>query len=243
MYKIIICDTDLNYIHRIKEFLFKSGLSQNETNIIEYYSGRSFVNSLEHADSINLVFLSTEMNDMDSYTIAKLFRKHFPESVLVFCSESKQPSDKSFLVTPFRYILKSYSDRYMTQQLKAIINEVKIKKPTKYIFASWYDNTIKLHPSEILYISKGRNCCNIFIVPQTKKYDFEDKVIIKSNLSSLYDKLKEYDFEYAHSSYIVNLNHVRICTHNKLTLSNGTELAISRPKFEIFSSAFRALDL
>ena len=54
--------------------------------------------------------------------------------------------------------------------------------------------------------------------------------------------LKGYGFEYAHNSYIVNLNHVvKLKTEGVIKLSNGEELNVSRSRMPEFRRALAAV--
>ena len=54
-------------------------------------------------------------------------------------------------------------------------------------------------------------------------------------MAELYEELRNFDFEYAHSSYIVNLNHViKFKAEGVIKLSNGEELNISRSRMPEF---------
>ena len=168
--------------------------------------------------------------DMDGNEIAASFRQSFPDSILVFCSGVCLPTVKSFETNPFRYLLKEYSDDKIMQELSVILDEVKKKKVEPCITGTWHYNTIKLRPSEILYISIGRNCSLIHTNPAFHKYEFENNIACKQKLHELYRLLKDYDFEFAHNSYLVNLQYIKRKTMTELELTDGTVLSISRSK-------------
>lgn len=238
MYFIAICDDENNFIKYMKKMLLKSGLKKEETTFYEYNSGEELINSLESCDKIDLLILDMQMKELDGYKTARLFRNQFPSSVIVFCSGVYLPTVESFETSPFRYLLKEYTDERMIRELKAVVQEVRNKLIEPVVMGTWNYNVVKLKLEEILYISIARNGSNIYVNPEIIKYEFENHLTSKKKLSELYDMLKNYGFEYAHNSYIVNLNHIKRKTIKELELSDETILSIARSKEKQLRVAF-----
>ena len=238
MYNVAICDEDIYHIQRIKNLLELAGLNSKNVRYFEYHSGNTFLDSLESIVSLDLLFLDIRISDITGNSVAKDFRTIFPHSILVFCSDMFYIDITSVNTAPFRYIIKTENDSSMLNKLTSIVSELNFIKHTPYIRGSWFNNYVKLHPNDILYISKGRNCSILHVVPNIRAHYCDEKTITKEKLSELYSSLKDYGFEYAHSSYIVNINHVIRVTPVMLELSDGTMLSVSRSKSSEFSKAF-----
>ncbi len=72
----------------------------------------------------------------------------------------------------------------------------------------------------------------------SKDYSFENRITTKKKLPELYEELKDFDFEYAHNSYIVNLHYViKMKSEGVLKLCNGCELNVSRSRLPDFRKA------
>lgn len=237
MYYISICDDDLHYIHYIKSMLFQAGLDQNDVCFYTYNSGEALLNSLNQIDAIDLLILDIQMPGINGNQVARKFRRTFPFSTLVFCSGVYLPTTESFEYTPFRYLLKEYTDARMIEELKCILEQVKSRKAEPYITGRWYHYIVKLRPAEITYISIGKNCLKLHVSPEAVKHDYDMNLSCKDKLSNLYRQLKDYDFEYAHNSYIVNLRYVKRMTRTELKLADGTILSVARSKEETFRLA------
>lgn len=238
MYSIVLCDDDDNFIKYMKRMLLKSGLEEDRVTFLEYNSGEEMVKSLESCEKIDLLILDMQMKKLGGNETAKLFRSQFPSSVIVFCSGVCLPTVESFETTPFRYLLKEYTDERMEHELRTIVQEVKNKLVEPTVLGTWKYNAVKLKLDEILYISIARHGSNIFVDPKIIKFEFENRITSKKKLSELYSALKEYGFEYAHNSYIVNLNHIKRKTTKELELSDGTILSIARSKEKDLRVAF-----
>ncbi len=238
MYYIAICDDDIKFIRYIKNMLCYAGVPTDSCVFLEFNSEKNFLNSLNDINSIDLLILDMQLTELNGNEVARQFRKHFPYSVLVFCSGVCMPTVESFEPNPYRYLLKEYTNEKIIQELKIVFDEVKTRKTEPTITGSWHHNTISLKPDDILYISICRGCSQIHINPNTIKCDYKDKIISKQKLSNIYQILKKFDFEYAHNSYIVNLRYIKKTSPTELELIDGTLLSIARSKEKNLRLAF-----
>ncbi|MBO5087393.1 MAG: LytTR family transcriptional regulator DNA-binding domain-containing protein [Lachnospiraceae bacterium] len=238
MYHIAICDDVVDYIQYMKRLLFQSGFAEDEVTIYEYHFGEEMIQALEKHERIHLLILDMQMKKLGGNETAKLFRKQFPSAVMVFCSGSCMPTVESFETTPFRYLLKEYTDEKMIQELQAVVQETKNRYIEPVVLGTWKRNAINLMLSDILYIAIARNGCEIYVDPQSVKYEFEKHITSKKKLADVYEDLKDYGFEYAHNSYIVNLNHIKRITAKELQMSDGTILTVARSKEKELRLAF-----
>ena len=239
---IAICDDDRDFIQYLKEMICQCGFGQNDITFYEFLSGEECVSEMEAMQSCDLLVLDMQMEKMDGHATAKHFREIYPNSILVFCSGVCSPTDESFKTTPYRYLQKNYSDEKMLHELEEIIKKVINTKSVPYIIGKNHYNLIKLRPSDILYIENYKRGSQIHVREETKSYSFEDRITTKTKLAELYGTLKSYGFEYAHNSYIVNMNYViKLSSNGVLKLDNGCELNVSRSKSKSFRQALADL--
>lgn len=241
MYHIVICDNDKSFIEFIKKVIFKSGLKEEEVVFSEYYLGNDMLDELEEIEVCDLLILDMKIKDLDSYEVAKSFRKIFKTSVLVFCSATCAPTDKCFKVTPYRYLYKNYPNIKMLSEMKEIIKKVKNNKNKDNDFCivgNYYCNIVKLNPRDILYIENSKRGSMIHICEEKIEYEFEKKLTTRYKLAELYEKLNKYGFEYGHNSYLINLKYVsKMLSKGEVKLLDGTILSISRSKLKKFRIA------
>ena len=235
MYRIAICDDDKNFITYIEEMIAQCEINQKEIEFYEFESGEELIRKMGEMISCELLILDMQLKKLDGHATAKYFREVFPDAILVFCSGVSHPTDESFKATPYRYLQKSYSEEKMLCELQAILDKMRGTKPIPTIVGKNHYNIVKLKPSDILYIENFRRGSVLHIREETKDYSFEDKITTKFKLAELYEILSEYDFEYAHNSYLVNLNYViKMTSEGVMKLVNGKELNVSRSKLPQF---------
>lgn len=237
MLKIAICDDDNIYIQYMEKMLIKSGLDKEVAEFYTYNSGPALLADCNKNIDFDALFLDVQMNGMDGNETAKYFRKKHQSTLLIFCSGVYQPTVESFKVTPFRYLLKQYTDEVMLKELSEIIEVLKERKKMPYIVGKHGNTTIKIKPEEILYISVAKRGSHIYVCAEGLINEFGEKIACKEKVSELYKVLKFCGFAYAHNSYIVNLQYIVSKRQAEVELTNGTILTISRSKEKIFRTA------
>lgn len=248
MYNILICDDSREFICYIKRIILNTGLRENEVVYNEFNSGEQLEEFIKQKDTkCDLLILDIHLPEMNGNEAAVVFRKRFSEAILVFCSGVYMPSDESFKVMAFRYLLKSYTDKKMILEMKDIVQKMKEYKnrKTPYIIGYCRYNTVKLRPDEILYIENRKRGSRIHLCPDVQLVEFKnDEVFSIEKINVLHEQLKEAGFAYAHNSYIVNLNYVKEITYHELTFVSFNKenkniiLSVSRSKFKELREQF-----
>ena len=110
--------------------------------------------------------------------------------------------------------------------------------PAPIVVRKNHKSFVRLYPNDILYIENWKHGSVIHIKKDRIDYPFENKLTTKLKLAELYRELKEYGFEFAHNSYIVNLKYViKMVSKGVIKLIDGTELNVSRSKLETFRAS------
>ena len=240
MYNIVICDNDSNFIRLIKDKLIEAGIDTERTCFTEYHTGNAFLLSLSQTASIDLLFLSTDIPDTNKYKLADIFRKQFTDSLLVFCSSESVVSDMVFDYSPLNYIIKDSSPTTLSKKFKLITDRLITTHTTPHIIASGNNTFFTLLPTDIMFIAKSKTYRKIRLCSKKSTEILIDELNTSSLLEDLYETIKEFDFEYAHSSYIVNFQYIAHFSHNELVLSDGTKLNISRSKKDYFLARLKS---
>lgn len=238
MIHIAICDDDKKYISLMKRIIIESGADPQITHFTEYTSGKEFIFDLDSRKECDLLILDMQLGDMDGDDIAKKFREKYPYAILAFCSGVQLPTVKSFKATPFRYLLKSYSDNEMIEEMKEILKEVIKSKEDTFLVGHYRYNSIKVKVSNIMYITNTKRGSRIFVTPECEEYGFEEQILVDEKLADLQKRYGKYGFEFASVSYIVNMRYVKQIVANELILFTGERLSVTRSYYNEFREKF-----
>ena len=227
MYHVAICDDDKVFISYIRKILSQAkGINQYQFKIYEYYSGEELVSSLDTSMHLDLLILDMKLDGIDGDEAARKFREKFKDSVLVFCSGVRAPTVKSFKVTPYRYLLKSYSDEQFVCEMKEILLEVEKKSKEEYIVGHYRNNVIRVNIRDVLYAENAKRGSKIIVCSDCEAAKFEGQILVDDKLDALVGKY--YELAFAHSSYIINIGHIEKRVGNEVYLDNDECLSISR---------------
>ncbi|MCR5835464.1 MAG: response regulator [Lachnospiraceae bacterium] len=229
MFRIAICDDDNEFIDYVKEILDSLGLTNN-TVFYEYNNGETFLLDLEIGLNLDLLILDIQMDGINGNEVAICFRKACPNTTLVFCTGIYQPSPEIIKVHPFRFILKQYSKQKMQQEFSEIVSYLKEIKEVPIISGyNAYDH-YQVNVDKVMYISISKRGSIIHLCEGAVADKNISTINCKRKVKELYEILKNYNFVYAHNSYIVNLRYVKSRRKDELQLMNGEILSVSRAK-------------
>lgn len=236
MYYIAICDeneTFITYMVKIIHEVVK--LEKYEIKICKYTSPEELIFELEDSVQFDLLFIDDHLKAMNGYETARMFRNKFEDSVIVFCS-FYMPSDQMFKVTPYRFLLKSYTDDVFMEEVDGILREMIRKKKDNYILGHYKRKLIKVSTRDILYIENARRGSKLVLIPTSTMTRIKHPIYIREKLSEIEEKYEEFCF--AHSSYIVNISHVDSVKSGGIFLDNGEYLSVSRSYYKTFREQF-----
>ncbi len=234
MYTIAICDDDKEYRETIKKIIKGAEIiNEEEIQFYDYDSGKKLLSCVDVLH--NLIFLDIRMPGIDGNRTAELLRISNKEAVIVFCSNYFEPTLESINIgRPFRYIMKDINDTNLKKEIGDILREIQRKHRMKYLTVTLTGRMIKILINDVLYISIAKRGSFIYKANNGKI----EEIHCRETIKELYPKLVDEGFEYAHNSYVVNLEKVVDLNRTSLKLNGGIELNISRSKKRKFEEHF-----
>jgi len=237
MYKIAICDDEKEYREKIKTIIIQENiLPVNEIVFYEYESGKELLgkSNIMH----NLIFIDIHMPEIDGNKTAERLRDYNKEAVIVFYSNYFEPTLESINIgQPFRYIMKDIYDNEIKQEMPSILKKVEYCCQKRFIMVSLAGELQRIMIDQILYICLAKRGSSIYY----EKSNTVEILHCKENLDALYKQLADKGFQYAHYSYIVNLEKVEALKKNVVYLEKGIQLNVSRSRKEKFEESLMDL--
>lgn len=239
MYKIAICEDDKEYIEYMKQIIRKTDIiDENALLFYDFYSGEQFCLHLDF--DFDLVILDMQMGEMDGYKTAMKMREMGHNFLLVFCSGVVQPFPLSFKASPFRYLLKEFTEAEMISEMVEIIHEMEAKKQNPFIICqSKSKEKIRVYPESVAYISKYKEYSIIHVVGKlAESYPGENlRSAMKLNdIHQIFDE--DCGFVRAHNSYIINMSCIVSIESHYVKLTTGEYLSFSRARSNEFKQVF-----
>lgn len=224
MIKVAIVDDNEAFLQEMKRAV--EGCSEfAEGMACDIYSdGMEFLQADNGA--YQLVILDMQMEEIGGYEIAEQLRERDQFAVIAFVSGVVLPRPEHFRVQPYRYLVKDSGTDQMHRDIEELLRETKRRSLNDTVEVVRDGEARRIFVRSIIYIEKARRG-SVLIVEDDGA---GGGTVLQSNerLEDWYPQLCTHGFEYAHTSYIVNLRAVTKIVKNELTMSNGDRLGISR---------------
>ncbi|MET3211265.1 UNVERIFIED_CONTAM: two-component system response regulator LytT [Paenibacillus sp. PvR008] len=227
MFKIAICDDEINIHKLVEQFLQKiSARTSFVFDVHCFFSGEELLQHYkEHGPyAFHILILDVEMGGMTGIDAACKIRSLPNRDVqIVFLTSYTEYMMDSFEVQAFQYLLKPVS---------FILFEEKIVKLCRYILSSTHkffvikteENQLLLRSTDIIAIVKVKHS-----LAQNRL-----KVIVKQQAFTIigtlseYSNKMEYPFVLIHRSIIVNMEHIRKFSATSVLMSNEQLYPVGR---------------
>ena len=241
MLKIAICDDCSDDRKTLSKYI-NAGKPGIEFYIYEYESGPALLKAMEET-RFSVVFLDIQMKDMNGHIVAQEIRKLDSRLILAFYTGLVEPSPESFVVSPYRYIMKNLPSQTISQYVKDVLEKAKRDEETPRLFANVNKQQFFIDPKYVLYIEKYKKSSRVHLVDDAYElYGIEKNeaekypdIRVAESLESIYRRLKDFGFGCPHSSYIINFYYLCKYSGNEIYLINlKEEFSITRGKSKAF---------
>lgn len=246
MITCILIDDERNALEMM-EWLLKTYCPQ--VRIVEMCSSAEAGIEAIHKKKPDVVFLDIEMPKMNGFDMLEQFDTLFFD--VVFCTAYDQFAIKAFHYSALNYLLKPIDPDDLISTVKRIEERKSI--PTKEQFAlllqnmqqphkatpqrialSSGDGLIFIPTSDIIYCEAESNYTTVVLAGGKK-------VVVSKVLKDIDEALSGPDFFRVHSSFLVNLNHIKKFVRvdgGYIVMDNDATINISRSRRQEFMEMF-----
>lgn len=240
MYKIAICEDDKDYIGTLEKLIVSTGVVNcDELLFYPFLSGEEIFWATEEV--FDLVILDMQMDKMGGYETAVKLRERDENFLLVFCSGTVMPTNSSFRVNPFRYLLKFQDEDELLSDMTDIMKKVVEQKKCPFVMCkhSLSRELVRIEANCILYLEINRGKTEVHVCGKSKE-KYADEVLKENRslrqLSEIFTE--KYGFVRIHHSYIVNMEYIENFDSEGIVLTDQTRLPIARSKAKEFREKF-----
>lgn len=237
MIKVAIVDDNQVFLHKMRQIVEACPEFTADMVCDIYTSGSDFLQA--GCKAYQLVILDMQLEGKNGYETAKKIRETDDPAVIAFISGVVLPEPEHFRVQPYRYLLKSADPDEIRRDVEELLRETKCRCLNETVEVTGDGKAWRVPIRSILYVAKAKRGSLFTVAEESTAYTGQENVF-RSNerLDNWYAELCAHGFEYAHSSYIVNLKSITKIMTDELTLSNGEVLNISRACRRKFHESF-----
>lgn len=223
-YKIAVCDDEKIFVNDI---IKKIKATNNEYEIIPFYSGEELLNSKL---DFNIIFLDIVMTGLDGINTAFTLRENNYDGIIIFLTSHTEFMPDAFKVNAFRFLNKPIEEDKFNEAFAAAQKNI---LNTNHILINNEKNAIYLKYTDIIYFEAFGD--GTYIYDKNGNIYVTDKQLKYWN-----EQVGNEHFFQIHKSFTVSFLYVKnISKDFKVTLRNCQQtLVVSRRKYLPFRTAF-----
>jgi DNA-binding LytR/AlgR family response regulator len=223
--RIAICDSDSDYLKKLKNLLYRYSNSNKMEFIVEEFSSGEQL--LKSKNNYCLIFIEYNLCGINGFETAKTLRSKGIESEIIFLSQNTDFIFESFKVSPYRFFKKPLE----TQVLFETLNDFFISYSENYpLWITNQINTYCLNTKDIYYLEADNKHCFVHLK--------NEAIPCNKTMARVFSTLPQKYFKKINRAFIVNLNYISSYNNEFVLLNNGENIHISRKYYKYFKQEY-----
>lgn len=224
--RIAVCDTDNNFILKIKNEIYRYANINRLDIVVDYYTSGEML--LKSKENYNLIFIEYHLLDINGFETAKIIKNNYQNTAIIFMSNDTSFVFEAFKVSPFRFLKKPINYNQFIEALDSYFKKIGNDHP---LWIKSYDHTFCLSTEEVLFVEANNKHCYVHLK--------DNRLKCNKTMARVFEVLPKNHFSKINRAFVVNLDYISAYTHEELTLTNGVSLPISRNYQKTFKEEYR----
>lgn len=217
---ILLCDDDTVFLQKLEDAVTQQSLPKDVSVTVT----KSFhPASLSDGQLLQyqIMFLDIDMPERSGMDIARRVRELHLDTIIIFVTNYPQFSLEGYEVRVFRYLLKQEMEQKLPVYFRDALTE--LSRGEKGLRFSVNAESYYVPYSDILYLGSDQRVIYLYTVKPLRSVDH-----FYGKMEDLAKELEPDGFLRIQKSYLVNMAHIKKLNYDRVILSNGKELSVSR---------------
>ena len=224
MIKIAIVDDDRCFTKQISEILKKIMLEAGQRPYcVELFEGGEEL--LECKMEFDLLLLDIDMPQISGFDLVdRLNRASFlnKDVTIIYISNYENLVFESFKYSPLRFVRKKNLYADLSEAINAYLKKLK-EKNLGFMFSTSQGKK-QIYLNSIMYVE--------VISHKLYVHEKDNLTVANGNLKYIEDTFLIHGFIKTHQSFLINYRYINFIRHNEIILDDGTNLPLSRGRYE-----------
>lgn len=223
--KVLICDDEPAFVDQMAQAIQNQPLPK-EVSINITRTSRPETLTDEQLSQYQIMFLDVMMEPCGGMELARRVRKLGNHGVLIFVTNYVQFSPEGYEVRAFRYVLKQELEKKLPSYFCDALAEILREKEGKVFEFSLNGEVHRVPYRNILYLESRQRMIYLHAA-QLERAESH----FYGTLEKLTEELEPEGFLRIQKSYLVNMAHIQKLNFDRVRLSDGEELSVSRKRY------------
>ncbi len=222
MYKIAICDDEINVCAEIENYIKRyCAIHAIRIETVVFYTGDRICNYLESEDDVELIFLDIEIPNRNGILVGEYIREGIKNEKIdiVYISSKENYAMQLFKNRPIDFLVKPVGYAQIEKVMDVFVKRIGVKGRTLECIVNKVHKRVLV--SDIMYLSSEDKKITLHMI-QDQTISFYGKLV------EVYQRLPQSMFLPIHKSYVVNCEYVEEYTYERVKIVNGEVLGISK---------------
>ena len=234
MINIAICDDDISITDEMTGIINQYRRDRNEEIRCDvFHNGESLMSEDKEYD---IIFLDIIMAGIDGIETARYLRKKNKTVEIIYLTSYTGLTKEALSVHAFDYLEKPVTKELIYNQLDEVLEKILRKK---------LNDEYKYH---IVAFNAGKNCIRLSIddIYYFERVDRKLKAVTKKGnfmlsetITSVEEKLHQYDFVTPHQSFVVNINNMKDYVKDEIIMLNYDIVPVAQKRASDFKRIMR----
>lgn len=227
MITIGICDDEGSIVQEISNIVENYFKQKIKYRIYSYLSSEEI---LKENIQFDVLFLDIEIGTVSGIDIAKIIRKKYLDTKIIFVTNYSNFTSSAFQVHAFQYLLKPIKHTELEKVLSECMEYIDKRKKENNITVQIKGKTINLKLSKIQYIEVRKRIL----------YIHTDQEVVSKNgtLKELYSKISGFGFGMCHNAYIVNFYNIESIKGYVIKMKNGESIPLAQQRVKALKNEY-----
>ena len=229
MLNILLCDDEVPVLRQLEDYIGRVPRLMEENIRVASFTSAEELMASGRTETADILVLDICMGKLSGMEAAKEIRRRNPDIYLIFLTSMVHYALEGYEVHAWAFLPKPLKFERFASCMNEVLDQIDGRAESKIILKSGTDIDC-LSSEDILYFDVLDHTTRVVMKDRERTY--------YTRLADVEQQLTGNEFFRCHKSYLVNMKHIRSILPDRLKMSNGDDVPLSKHRRREFLLAF-----